>query len=175
MEQTILSTIRVGLAESDELYLLGLESMLRSSPGIDVTGSAITAHAAVLMAVDLKPDIMILEIAMPGGGVKLIEALKTCSPSTKIVVLTTREGARLAVDAFASGVFAFVTKRISSAALLSAIRSVAAGNLFIEPQLGFEILSERCSKPPLRPLQDHRQSSANLHRKAHRNWPALAV
>ncbi len=128
--------IRVLLADDHALVRAGLRALLTSQADIEVAGEAEDGVAVVERCRELKPDVVLLDLAMPGrGGVPAAEELRQVCPETKVLVLTMHEDegyARLARRAGAAG---YVLKRALATTLLHAIRAVQRGETYATPPL----------------------------------------
>lgn len=140
------TTIRILIADDHAIVRFGLSSLLQYEPDIAIVGEAEDGETAVRLVKTLKPDVAVIDLAMPGiGGVEAIRQIRQCTPETRIVVFTsfgTSEEISLALEAGISGV---VLKDEGNDALLKAIRRVAAG----ESVIPRELKADRRPEPPI--------------------------
>jgi DNA-binding NarL/FixJ family response regulator len=136
-----MARIRVLVADDHGLLREGIRALLSSCADIEVVGEAADGHAAVEACKKLDPDVVLMDIAMPGlGGLEATLALKREHPRTRVLVLTQyedREYVRRFLKAGASG---FVLKKAAGSALADAIRAVHAGGLVLDPQIAREVV-----------------------------------
>jgi DNA-binding NarL/FixJ family response regulator len=128
--------IRILLVDHQVLVRAGLRILLEAEPDMQVVGEAQNYPAALAQALETLPDIVLLEIGLPGtSGFKVIEQLRHQCPLTRVLVLSVYADAASVRSALAAGSSAYVTKHAAPADLLTAIRSVAQGNPFVDPTL----------------------------------------
>jgi DNA-binding NarL/FixJ family response regulator len=130
-------TIRVLLVDDDPLVRAGLRLMLRSAPDIDVVGEAGDGAAAITAAADLAPDVVLMDIRMPGtDGVTATAAITKASVATaipRVVALTTFDADELVRQAITAGAVGYLVKDTPPAEIISAVRAVAAGQGVLSP------------------------------------------
>jgi two-component system, NarL family, response regulator NreC len=126
--------IRVTLVDDHTLIREGLRVLLQSAPDIAVVGEADNGVAALELARRLVPDVVILDLDMPGGdGESALAALRGQLPAVRVLILTMyAEQARL-VPLLAAGARGYLTKEAASRELVEAIRVVAAGEVYVRP------------------------------------------
>jgi DNA-binding NarL/FixJ family response regulator len=105
----------------------GLASFLGHEPDLEVVGMADSGEQALEMAAELHPDIVLMDLSMPGmGGIEATRRLVETEPSTRVMMLTSFGGHERMVDALKSGAVGYVVKDTAPADLLIALRSVAS-------------------------------------------------
>lgn len=118
--------IRVCLADDHTLFRDGIREMLTTDPELTVVGDASTGSEAVALAVRLRPDVLLLDVEMPGPGAPaVIQQITRVAPETKIVVLTMHDDPDLVRDLLQAGAAAYLLKTIVRDELIAAVRSVA--------------------------------------------------
>lgn len=130
--------IRVLLADDQALVRAGFGVLLRAEPGIDVVAEAVDGEQAVALAVEHRPDIVLMDIRMPRLDGLEATAMITAEPSladTKVVVLTTFELDEYVFGALRAGAAGFLLKDMEPAALVDAVRTVAAGESLLSPRI----------------------------------------
>ncbi len=128
--------IRVLLADDHAVLRAGLRMLLDAQPDMEVVGEAADGEAAVSQARELRPDVLLLDLTMPGaGGLPAIERVRAVAPQTRVLVLTMHEAPAYVRSALAAGAAGYVRKSAADAALLSAIRAVHRGRRPIDPDL----------------------------------------
>jgi two-component system, NarL family, response regulator NreC len=138
-----MSPIRVLIVDDHALLRDGLRALLASADDITIVGEADDGLGAISRCQALDPDVMLLDISMPNlGGLEALLEVRRTQPRTKVVMLTQyddREYVRRFLHAGASG---YVLKSIGAADLVSAIRAVAKGGLFLDPLVARDALAE---------------------------------
>lgn len=146
--------IRVILADDHPLLLEGLVSTLRHAEGFEVLGQAADAPGAVRLAREHLPDLAVLDVTMPGGGLQAARDIATACPSTKIVMLTVSEDDDDVLAAMKAGASGYVLKGVSAGPLVQVLRSVHAGEVYVAPSLAWSMLRELSRPQPPDPLAD---------------------
>lgn len=129
--------ITVVLADDHNLIRAGLRAMLEAEEGLRVIGEAADAPAAQKLVRDRHPDVLVLDLQMPGAEpASDVSALREEVPATAIVVLTMQADPRKARDLLRSGAAGYVLKQAAERQLTAAIRAVARGGSYVDPELG---------------------------------------
>jgi two-component system response regulator DesR len=135
--------IRVMLAEDQALVRGALAALLRLEPDILVVAEAARGDEVVPMALSVVPDVVLLDIEMPGGsGLAAAQTLRTRLPSCKIVIVTTFGRSGYLRQAMESGAAGFLLKDSPATELAVALRRVMAGDKVVDPELALAALSE---------------------------------
>ncbi len=132
--------IRVIVVDDHPLYRSGVVATLREYPDIDVVGQGASASDAVELAAKAKPDIALLDISMPGGGLNAIGQIRNAVERAKIIMLTASEDEAEVMAALESGAAAYALKGVGGDDLVSIIRSVASGGSYVAPSLAGRLL-----------------------------------
>jgi DNA-binding NarL/FixJ family response regulator len=128
--------IRVFIADDHEIVRTGLRRILSEMPDMHVCGEAASAERLVAVLAVEKPDVVILDIHMPGGNnPALVKRIRALEPAPRVVVFTMFHEDSHAVAYLRSGAAAFISKKRSSADLVDAIRKVHGGGHYITPEL----------------------------------------
>jgi two-component system, NarL family, response regulator NreC len=131
------------LADDHAVVRRGLELLLDAEEGLEVVASAGDVDAAIRAARGYKPDVLVLDLNMPGGSsLEAIPTIIEASPGTSIVVLTMQNEPAFARQALSAGARAYVLKEAADDELITAVRKVAAGGTYLNPQLGARIAAE---------------------------------
>jgi len=152
--------IRVVIADDHALFREGLATILEAQTDIEVVGLGGNAQDAVRLAHDLLPEIILLDIDMPGGGLEAARAIANELPVIKIAVLTASEEDDHLISALKSGARAFILKGVAARELVRILRTVAAGESYVPPALAASLLVElrepstRSQKPSDNPIDD---------------------
>lgn len=125
--------IRVALADDHGIVRAGLRALLETQPDIDVVGEAPDGPHALRMVKDLQPTIVISDLSMPGGGLELIREFARSSPAVRVLVLTVHAEERYLLPVLEAGGSGYVRKSSAHTDLLDAIRTVARGEVFLDP------------------------------------------
>ena len=148
-----MQTIRVLLVDDHAVMRMGLASLLRSEPGIEIVGEADDGPSGIRQALQCKPDVVIMDLIMPiMDGAETTRQLLAKSCDLNILVLTTFGTADGIAHALEAGARGAILKNASLQELIAAIRSVAAGKTSISPEIE-QILSEEPPIPKLSPRQ----------------------
>jgi DNA-binding NarL/FixJ family response regulator len=128
------------LVDDHAIVLEGYRRLLEKQDGFEVVAEAQDSVAAYRQYKELKPDVAVIDISMPGrGGIDLCRQLRQWDPSARIVVFTMHQGAAFAMQAFQAGAKAYVTKSSPPMLLVTAIREARAGRSFISPDVSEEL------------------------------------
>ncbi|MDT4958891.1 MAG: hypothetical protein QOF87_1130 [Pseudonocardiales bacterium] len=150
-------SIRVLLVDDQELLRLGFRMILDAAPGIAVVGEADDGNAAVRRATELKPDVVLMDVRMPGlDGIAATEAILAAGVPTKVLILTTFDLDQYVYAGLRAGASGFLLKDVPPSELISAIRSVAAGDAVIAPAATRRLLDSFTELLP-NPEQKQRQ------------------
>jgi two-component system response regulator NreC len=128
---------RIVLADDHAVVRQGLRLVIAAEPDLEVTGEASSALEAIERCRALKPDVLLLDVSMPGGGgIGALERIHQASPSTRVLVLTMHDEPEVLRVALVSGAAGFILKNAAGPELLAAIRTVAQGRTYVDPTLG---------------------------------------
>ena len=131
---------RVILVDDHDLFRTGLRNLL-SDEGVDVVGEAQTGAEALGLVRELAPDVVVLDLNMPGmGGVEATRQINVFAPLTRVLVLTISEQDEDVLDAILAGASGYLLKDSSIQDLLQGIRSAAVGEALISPHIAAKVL-----------------------------------
>ncbi len=139
--------IHLVIVDDHPLFREGVVSILKSEPDMEVVGEGSTADEALRLALDLLPDIILLDITMPGGGVKAAQAIAVACPVTKIAMLTASEDEESVTATLKAGARAYILKGVPARELVRILRAVWAGEAYVTPTLAATLLSEMTRTP----------------------------
>ena len=123
------------------MLLEGLKVLINSQPDMQVVAEANSGTEAVSKAKECQPDVVVMDISMPGGnGLKATQTLKQMSPKTRILVLTRHDEPVYMRQLLQAGVEGYMVKRAAANALVSAIRTVAGGGVYVDPSLANRVV-----------------------------------
>ncbi len=135
--------LRIVLVDDHEVVRLGLRSLLERQPDLMVVGEAETAQEAICAVESLAPDVVVLDIRLPGrSGVEACAEIKRRRPETKIVVLTSYAEDEVLLDAIAAGAEGYVLKQVGSDDLVRALRRVGRGERLLDPRLTNQVFAK---------------------------------
>jgi DNA-binding NarL/FixJ family response regulator len=135
--------IRILLADDQALFREGLRMLLSAQPDFEVVGEAADGVAAISLALQLRPDIVLMDMRMPNlGGVEATRRLHEMLPACRVIVLTTFGDDELVFAGLRAGAIGYLLKAVSSPQLLDAIRTVARGGSILEPSITAKVVAE---------------------------------
>jgi DNA-binding NarL/FixJ family response regulator len=127
--------IRVLLVDDHPLLRKGLHTLLKQQAGIEVVGEAGEGWQAVELATQLNPDVVVMDLALPGlGGLDATREIRRRGLRCAVLVLTAQAEERYLFPVLQAGGSGYVRKDVADEQLVEAIRTVAAGNVFLEPE-----------------------------------------
>ena len=129
-------TIRVLLVDDQELIRVGFRMVLEAEPGITVVGEAADGNAAIAQVAALAPDLVLMDIRMPGlDGIAATETIVREHPQTRVLVLTTFDLDEYAFGAIRAGASGFLLKDAQRHEMISAVRAVHRGDAALAPRI----------------------------------------
>jgi DNA-binding NarL/FixJ family response regulator len=135
--------IRVVVAEDHPLVREGVIRALERDPGIEIVGETDNGITAMEMARSLEPDVMVLDLRMPGlGGSGILERIRTELPKIRALVLTANESPESLLDAIAAGAAGYLSKRTNGEELRQAVITTYGGGSVVTPELAGHLLRE---------------------------------
>ncbi|GAC1384442.1 MAG: response regulator transcription factor [Marmoricola sp.] len=133
--------IRVLLADDQPLLRMGFRMVLEAHDGLEVVGEAADGAQAVAAAVQLSPDVIVMDVRMPGlDGIEATRRIVADRPETRILILTTFDVDEYAVEGLKAGASGFLLKDVPPAELVAAIRTVAEGDAVVAPAVTRRLL-----------------------------------
>jgi two-component system response regulator NreC len=134
--------ISVVLVDDHAVVRSGIRLLLDRQDDIEVVGEAGNAKEALFRARALKPDVILLDVVMPGeSGIDVLPRLLEESPETKVLVLSMQDDPRYVREAFAAGAQGYVLKEAADEEVVSAVREVAKGGSYVHPTLGARMVA----------------------------------
>ena len=138
-----ISKIRILLVDDHQLFREGLARILGSQPDFEIVGEAGDGLAALVMARELRPDLILMDISMPGtDGLTAVKAIKHEMPEAIVVMLTVRDEDEVLYEALQSGAQGYLLKTTPSSLLVQLLRGTLQGEAAITPALAGRMLSE---------------------------------
>ncbi len=138
-----MKSIRILLTDDHALFRSGLAGLLRQQADFEVVGEAATGEEALEKARELVPDVILMDLYMPGmGGLEATRRIKKALPSVKIVMLTVSEGEQDLFEAVKAGAYGYLLKKIEPEAFFRTLRGVFRGEAPISRATATKILDE---------------------------------
>jgi len=154
--------IRVLIVDDHELLRAGLRSRLEGETGIAIVGEADTAERAVLLARKLQPDLILLDLLLPKkSGYDAIPELAEVAAEAKVLVVSSQAAPSSVRRALSAGAAGYLPKRASDRELVTAIRLIADGAGYVDPELGARLVNANGS-PALEPLSERERDIVHL-------------
>jgi len=147
--------IRIVIADDHPLFREGVFHSLSAEPDLAVVGQAESGEEALRLATEFAPDVVLLDIGMPGwGGLATVEKLSQACPATKVVMLTAFDDEDRLLAAFKGGARGYVVKGVGTHDLANIVRLVAAGDVYVSRALAASLLGELTGGRPQDPLSE---------------------
>ena len=133
---------RILVVDDHAVVRTGLRLLLEAERDFEVVADAGNARDAVFEARALKPDVILLDVVMPGeSGIEVLPKLKKEAPDAKVLVLSMQDDPRYVREAFAQGANGYVLKEAADAEVVSAVREIAGGGSYVHPVLGARMVA----------------------------------
>jgi two-component system response regulator NreC len=165
--------IRVLIVDDHAVVRSGLHLLLDAEPDIEVVAEAGDVRAAVFEAREHRPDIVLMDVVMPGqSGIDGVPLVLHEAPGAKVLVLSMQDDPRYVREAFAAGAAGYVLKEAADAEVVSAIREVAGGGRYVHPALGARLVAAEAdarAREEADPLSDREREVMRLLALGHTN------
>jgi DNA-binding NarL/FixJ family response regulator len=139
---------QIVVVDDHPLLRQGVAHTLGAEPDFEVVGQGATADDAIRLACELLPEVILLDIDMPGGGLEAARTIAAACPVTKVVMLTVSEREDDVAEAFRAGARGYILKGVSARELVSILRAVAAGEGYVTPTLAAGLLADLTETRP---------------------------
>ena len=134
---------RVLIVDDHEVVRLGLRALLDRHPDFEVVGEASTADEAVIKTLDRRPDVVVMDIRLPGGtGIGACEQIVAQAPECQVIILTSYAEDEMLFSAIRAGAAGYVLKQIGGAELIRALETVGRGESLLDPALTSRVFAE---------------------------------
>lgn len=167
--------IRIVIADDHQLVRQGLRSFIELQEGIEIVGEAADGLEAIELTKDLCPDVLLLDLRMPGAdGVAVCREVKEADPDVKVIILTTFDDTEEIVEALEAGASSYILKDVSPERLIKAIKAVVGGQRIFHPSVASKIAdrlvaSNRRSQQTLPVLSSREVEILELLAKGYKN------
>jgi DNA-binding NarL/FixJ family response regulator len=148
--------IRILIADDHAIVRAGIRALLQLYPDFEVVGEAADGHEAILQTRRLQPDIVLMDIGMPGmDGLAATREIVRVAPRTRVLILSQHENREYVMPALRAGASGYVLKRAPDETLIRAILAVHAGETYMDPRLTDLLVEEvrRSGEGPTDPLE----------------------
>jgi DNA-binding NarL/FixJ family response regulator len=148
---------RLVIVDDHPLFREGVAITLAAEADFEVVGQGICADDALALTQRLRPDILLLDLDMPGGGLQIVQLINAANSATQIVILTASTNDEHVIAALKLGVQGYILKGISARELVRIIRDVRAGRGYVPPELAANLISGMvgpAAAPASTPLDD---------------------
>lgn len=135
-----MTSITIGVVDDHPLFREGVTRSLSEISGFVVVGEGASSDDAAMIASDNHPDIMLLDVSMPGGGLSAVSDVLARSPTTKVLMLTVSEEVDTLLGALQRGAMGYVLKGVGSRGLAEAIQTVLRGSRYISPTMSAKVM-----------------------------------
>jgi len=133
-------SLHIAIVDDHPLFREGVAHILGQQAGIAVVAQGASAAEAIAIAERHLPDVMLLDVSMPGGGLAAVQHIAAAWPVVRAVMLTVSEQEDDVTAALRAGARAYVLKGVSSRDLIAVVRAVAAGEVYVTPSLATSLL-----------------------------------
>lgn len=168
-----MSKVRILIADDHGVLRAGLRFLLNAETDMEVVGEAGDGSEAMVKARELHPDVILLDVTMPGtGGLQAIRHIIKASPASKILILSMHDDESYLREALRAGASGYALKKAADSELLSAIRAVHRGEIFLDPSLT-KILVDELIGAQSKQAED--QGDREVHRLSDREREVLRL
>jgi two-component system, NarL family, response regulator NreC len=166
-------SIRVVIVDDHAILRAGLRRVLDAEPDIEVVGEAATADRAVFEALANNPDVLLMDVVMPGkSGIEGLPAVLQAVPEAKVLMLSMQDDPHYVREAFEAGASGYVLKEAADTEVVGAVRAVAAGERYVHPALGARLVAAEAAerrKAEEDPLSEREREVLRLLALGHTN------
>jgi len=164
---------RILVVDDHAVVRAGLTLLLAAQSEFEMVGEAGNAHDAVLEARSLQPDVILLDVVMPGeSGIEALPRIKAEAPAAKVLVLSMQDDPQYVREAFARGANGYVLKEAADSELVAAVREIAGGGSYVHPALGARMVvadAKALAAAESDPLSDREHEVLRLLALGHTN------
>ena len=146
--------LRIAIVDDHPMFRDGVAVTLASDTMIELVGQGSTAEHAIQIAQDILPDVLLLDISLPGGGIQATREIARLFPYIKVIMLTASENEEHVSGALEAGARGYILKGIGAAELLRTVHAVNNGESYVSPQLAARLLTTMRNRPPAPAVED---------------------
>lgn len=139
---TMSDPIRIAVVDDHPLFREGVAFTLDTAGGFEVVGQGASAADAVRIVTQERPDIILLDVSMPGNGIEAARTISTMAPEVLIIILTVSESEEHVAAALQAGARGYVLKGSSAQELVRTVRAVREGDSYVSPGLAARLLTQ---------------------------------
>jgi two-component system response regulator NreC len=144
--------LRILIADDHGVLRAGLRALLNTEPELEVVGEAANGDEALRLTKALQPDVVLMDISMPGlGGIEATRRLLELQPDLRVLILTVHEDRALLQEALRVGAAGYILKRAAESELVDAIHAVERGDLYVHSAMTRALLPDLSAKPAVEP------------------------
>ncbi|CAH2603525.1 Response regulator transcription factor [Rhodovastum atsumiense] len=148
-----MSGVRVLLADDHPVVLAGMKALLTADSGLEVVGEARDGRTTLQLAEDLQPDVVVLDLSMPGlNGAEVARQLRADCPRCKVLVLSVHEDRSYVRELLDGGAVGYVLKRSAAEELLRGVHAVADGGVYLDPAIAARAVGSGPARPREAPM-----------------------
>ena len=166
-------SIRVLVVDDHAVVRAGLRRVLDAESDIETVGEAANADRAVFEAIEHKPDVVLMDVMMPGkSGIEGMPALLQAVPDAKVLILSMQDDPRYVQEAFDAGASGYVLKEAADTEVVAAVRAVAGGERYVHPALGARLVEAAAAerkRAEVDPLSEREREVLRLLALGHTN------
>jgi two-component system response regulator NreC len=166
-------SIRVLVVDDHAVVRAGLRRVLDAEADIETVGEAANADRAVFEAMEHKPDVVLMDVMMPGkSGIEGMPALMQAVPDAKVLILSMQDDPRYVQEAFDAGASGYVLKEAADTEVVAAVRAVAGGERYVHPALGARLVDAAAAerkRAEVDPLSEREREVLRLLALGHTN------
>ena len=173
--------IRILIADDHGVLRAGLRVLLGAEPDLQIVGEAADGQETLRLAGELCPDVVLLDISMPGpSGIEITRRLQETLPNARVLILTVHEDESLLREVMRSGAVGYIGKRAVESELINAIRAVWRGDIYVHPSMTHALLKDILPPPvsgkdPAEPLTPREIEVLRLIAQGYTNRQAAEV